>query len=372
MTSLRLIIRLAALAVATHGIAAAHAGPPLAMTEVAAGVFVHGGVHEEASPENNDAIANIGFVLGDDAVAVIDPGGSALEGDALRAAIRALTDRPIRYVILTHVHPDHIFGAAAFRDDNPDFVGHAKLPGALAQRGGYYLRRLHEALGDGAEGSEIVTPTLLVSTRIELDLGGRRLVLHAHGPAHTDSDLTIFDDKTRTLWLSDLLFVDRIPVVDGSLVGWLKELESTSSNERAYAASILGEMRESAKAVVPALTKGMSPGLSFSSLTADFVLHDGQATTSDLHFDGDAEILVRGRTGLLAQDYDEQAWILRGEERLPAAVRRLGPTPRVAAAWLSLRELFNGSAADRSPALVRSVLRLSRGGDPIHRDPPGR
>ena len=105
--------------------------------------------------------------------------------------------------------------------------------------------------------------------------------------------------------------------------------------------------------VVPALTKGMSPGLSFSSLTADFVLHDGQATTSDLHFDGDAEILVRGRTGLLAQDYDEQAWILRGEERLPAAVRRLGPTPRVAAAWLSMRELFNGSTADRSRAALR-------------------
>jgi len=104
---------------------------------------------------------------------------------------------------------------------------------------------------------------------------------------------------------------------------------------------------------VPALTRGMSPGLSFSSLTADFVLHEGQATTSDLHFDGDAEILVRGRTGLLAQDYDEQAWILRGEERLPAAVRRLGPTPRVAAVWLSLRELFNGSAADRSRAALR-------------------
>ena len=97
----------------------------------------------------------------------------------------------------------------------------------------------------------------------------------------------------------------------------------------------------------------MSPGLNFSSLTADFMLHDGQATTSDLHFDGDAEILVRGRTGLLAQDYDEQAWILRGEERLPAAVRRLGPTPKVAAAWLSLRELFGGSAADRSRAALR-------------------
>jgi len=198
-------------------------------------VFVHGGVHEEASPANNDAIANIGFVLGDDAVAVIDPGGSALEGHALRAAIRARTDRPIRYVILTHVHPDHIFGAAAFRDDRPDFVGHAKLPGALAQRGSYYLRRLHETLGGGAEGSEIVTPTLLVATRLELDLGGRRLALRAHGPAHTDNDLTILDDKTRTLWLSDLLFVDRLPVVDGSLLGWLEELDrlTTISADRA-------------------------------------------------------------------------------------------------------------------------------------------
>jgi len=110
---------------------------------------------------------------------------------------------------------------------------------------------------------------------------------------------------------------------------------------------------------VPALTAGMRaenrdgvlPALGFSRLTADFELRDGQATV-DLHFDGDAEILVRGRTGLLAHDYDEQAWILRGEQRLPAAVRRLGPTPKVAAVWLSLRELFAGSA-DRTRAALR-------------------
>src|ERR1700737_4899584 len=87
----------------------------------------------------------------------------------------------------------------------------------------------------GAEGSEIVTPTLLVATRLELDLGGRRLALRAHGPTHTDNDLTILDDKTRTLWLSDLLFVDRLPVVDGSLLGWLAELDrlTTISADRA-------------------------------------------------------------------------------------------------------------------------------------------
>jgi quinoprotein relay system zinc metallohydrolase 2 len=201
----------------------------LAITEIAAGVFVHSGVHEEASPANADAIANIGFIVGDDAVAVIDPGGSAKEGRELRAAIRARTDRPIRYVILTHVHPDHIFGAAAFLDDHPDFVGHVKLPGALAQRGDYYLRRLRNSLGDKAEDSEVVPPTILVSTRLDLDLGGRRLVVRAHSPAHTDHDLTILDEKTRSLWLADLLFVDRIPVIDGSLVGWIREVDGLTA-----------------------------------------------------------------------------------------------------------------------------------------------
>ena len=87
-------------------------------------------------------------------------------------------------------------------------------------------------------------------------------------------------------------------------------------------------------------------------------MRDGEAVTAGLHFDGDAEILVRGRVGLSSGDYDEQAWILRGEDRLPAAVRRLGPSPRVAALWLSLRELFGGVAAEqrsRRAAFARSM-----------------
>ena len=94
--------------------------------------------------------------------------------------------------------------------------------------------------------------------------------------------------------------------------------------------------------------------LKFKRFDAHFQLRDGQATTSDLHFDGDAEILVRGRMGLLAGDYDHEAWVLRGEERLPLSMRRLASAPRVAAAWLTLRELIGGDATSRS----RIVLRL--------------
>jgi uncharacterized protein YhdP len=113
--------------------------------------------------------------------------------------------------------------------------------------------------------------------------------------------------------------------------------------------------------VVPALISALEPEpaaaappeLRFAQLTADFELRDGWASTANLHLDGDAEILVRGRVGLLAQDYDAEAFILRGEERLPSAVRRLGPTPKVAALWLSLREWFAGTAAENARAGLR-------------------
>lgn len=107
---------------------------------------------------------------------------------------------------------------------------------------------------------------------------------------------------------------------------------------------------------VPGLVAGLGlPELHFARLTADFAIGGGQAFTSDLHLDGDTEILMRGRIGLLAEDYDTQVWVLKGEERLPAAVRRLGPGPRVAALWLSLRELFSGSDRERAALRLRGT-----------------
>jgi quinoprotein relay system zinc metallohydrolase 2 len=197
--------------------------PPFALTAIAPGVYFRRGVDLDASAQDDDAIANIGCIIGADAVAVIDPGGSARDGARLRAAIRALTDKPIRYVILSHVHPDHVFGAGAFLADNPVFVGHARLPAALAARGEFYRKGLADLLGAAAAGP-VVVPSLLVADTHSLDLGGRVLDITAHEPAHTDCDLTLFDRQSGTLCATDLLFVGRIPSLDGSLRGWLRQL----------------------------------------------------------------------------------------------------------------------------------------------------
>jgi quinoprotein relay system zinc metallohydrolase 2 len=211
-----------------------NANAELVTQEIAPGIHVRRGVHETATADNLDSIANVGFVIGGDSVAVMDSGGSLKDGQRLRARIREVTRLPIRYVLMSHVHPDHIFGAGAFLEDKPQFVGHAALPNALAQRGEYYRERLEEVLGKGEAGA-IVQPTMLVEKHARLDLGDRVLELTAHPMAHTDNDLSALDVKTRTLFPSDLLFVQRVPSLDGSLKGWLSELAQFSPQSVARA-----------------------------------------------------------------------------------------------------------------------------------------
>jgi len=194
---------------------------PAQVTEIAAGVFVHTGKHELFTPDNAGDVSNSGFVICSEAVAVVDTGGSKAVGLALKAAIRARTSLPIKYVINTHMHPDHVFGNSAFVSESPEFIGHYKLSSALAARKEQYLQANRPLLGDAFEGVEIIPPARSIKGVEVLDLGNRKLRVEAHATAHTDNDLTVLDEETATMFMGDLLFSGHVPVVDGSIKGWL-------------------------------------------------------------------------------------------------------------------------------------------------------
>lgn len=204
---------------------------PLELEQVASGVFYHPGTQAEETTTNQGDIANVGFVVGDRCVAVVDTGGSPAVGRALHAAIRERTALPICYVINTHMHPDHVFGNAAFVQDDPVFVAADGFRQALAARARTYLDRLAEDLDEPTDSSWIVMPDRVVEDSFTIDLGDRVLQIRAWPSAHTDNDLTIFDQSTGTLWLGDLAFVDRVPAIDGSITGWLSALGELRKRE---------------------------------------------------------------------------------------------------------------------------------------------
>ena len=208
---------------------------PLAMENLGDGVYVHHGVHEDMSEGYHADICNLSFIVGSKGIAVIDTGGSLKTGQALHEAIRQISDLPILYIINTHVHPDHIFGNAAFVQDKATFIGHEKLPDAMERRRENYLRINQQWLGEAFAGSEIIKPSVLVKNTLTLDLGDRSLLLTAYPTAHTNTDLTVFDNKSATLWTGDLLFVDRTPSIDGDIKGWLAVINELKNNDAEHA-----------------------------------------------------------------------------------------------------------------------------------------
>lgn len=225
----RILLALAAAGVLPRRVARAEPFA-VALVDVADGVLAYRGHDELMSAQNQGAICNVGVVVGDDAVAVIDSGGSMVEASALIAAIKARTAKPIRYLVNSHMHPDHIFGNAAFKAIGATIVGHRNLPRALEARGAFYLESYRRQIGnDLMEGVTIVPPDEIVEDTRQLDLGNRKLELRAWRPAHTDNDLTAFDVATKTLFAGDLVFMGHLPTLDGSLLGWMRQIDELAT-----------------------------------------------------------------------------------------------------------------------------------------------
>lgn len=201
-------------------------GETLDFEEAAPGLFVHRGLVEEPNADNLGDVSNIGFVIGQDSVAVIDTGTAPWMGEAVWRAIRAETDKPVSHVILTHMHPDHTLGTGPLTLSGAQVVGHSGLERALLDRLGNYIASLSAVIGPEAYvGVGPITVDIAVETEQEIDLGGRKLVLRAWPRAHTGNDLTVMDVNSGVMFTGDLVFHRHTPALDGALIGWQRVLK---------------------------------------------------------------------------------------------------------------------------------------------------
>ncbi len=185
---------------------------PIAVTGKA--YYVHG-LAGVASAENEGFNSNAGFVVTDEGVVVIDALGTPALGAALLGAIRQVTSKPVRRVIVTHYHADHFLGLKPFKDAGAEIWAHRAALEYID--GGEGQRRLEQRARDlfpwVDERSTIVRADRWLDGDVSFTLGGVRFDVIHLGPAHSPEDLIVAVPQEGVLFSGDILFTGRIPFV---------------------------------------------------------------------------------------------------------------------------------------------------------------
>lgn len=195
-------------AVAALPLAAAAPDYRLEATALAPGVWVVRGADDGIAMANGGAIANIGIIATAAGAVLIDAGPSRRYGVALARLARQLVPQgPVVRLFITHLHPDHSFGTAAF---DPAIIAATRPVAAqVAGDAAGFSAGLYRLLGDWMRGTEVPEPQLVAEPGA-VTIGGRRLQLIVMD-GHSGSDLAVLDEASGTLFAGDLVFNDRAP-----------------------------------------------------------------------------------------------------------------------------------------------------------------
>jgi glyoxylase-like metal-dependent hydrolase (beta-lactamase superfamily II) len=195
--------------------------------------------------ENEGHTSNAGFVVTPGGVVVFDGLGTPALGYRLMQRIREVTDKPIRRIVVSHYHADHIYGLQAFKE-------HAGAPPVWAQRGALdYVGGSAASQGEDAgrrlaqrrkalfpwvdEKTYIVSPDHVFEDGMSFDLGGIRFELKHLGPAHAPGDSVMLVKDYQVLFSGDVIYGGRVPFLDSpetDVDRWIEGLDYIAGLER--------------------------------------------------------------------------------------------------------------------------------------------
>jgi thiosulfate/3-mercaptopyruvate sulfurtransferase len=233
---------------------------PFPVRELAEGVYAVPG----DSGRGSEGRSNAGFVVTEEDVIVIDALGSPLQGERLVRAIREVTPLPIRWLVLTHHHPDHHFGAVVLERGGARVIAHPDRSTVAAEQGGAALVEAWTAVVGREEmrGFEFAdAPDVPVTADSTLELGGKTLVVAHPGPAHTPGDLFVWLPSERVLFAGDLLVEDGVTmVVDGDSKVLIGALDRLAALDPRVVVPGHGRIADEPRALID-LTRGYIEGL---------------------------------------------------------------------------------------------------------------
>jgi cyclase len=196
------------------------------LTKIADNVYSY--VDVRNGSKDNSFGANAGIVIGPDGIIVIDTLISSKEAKRFIKDIRAITDKPIRYVVNTHYHLDHAFGNSEFVKLGAVVIAQENDKKLMEKTAAGILKNIAQ-YGLNAEdmaGTVPSYPTITYGDRMTIDLGGQQVELIHARYAHTSSDTLVYLRDKKIVFAGDILFTNYHPFLgEGDINEWANELD---------------------------------------------------------------------------------------------------------------------------------------------------
>lgn len=207
-----------------------HAAILPAPIQLSANTWAWIGPYEGPSKGNQGFRMNLGFVVGRDAVAVIDTGYTVDMALEMVAAIRRVTSLPIRFAINSNSQPHRFMGNQVFRKQGARVIAGAEAAARMSRDGGDFVQGIANALELKDPPTLPAPPDRLIAEQgsEHLDLGGGVIIQVIHvGRTHTGGSLVARVLPDRTVFAGDVLYAGRLPAIlaDSSLIGWIAGFE---------------------------------------------------------------------------------------------------------------------------------------------------
>lgn len=191
----------------------------------------------EPTPENQGFFSNMGFIITQKGVVVVDTGGSVQIGEMLIRQIKKMTNKPVVKIFNTHIHGDHWLGNHAFIQEwpNVEIYGHENMHKHIKEGvGEFWINFQARATNNATAGTVITAPNQVLKGGEVFDMGDTLLRVHYYGKCHSDSDICVEVTADKTVYVGDLLMVGRVANMDdgtylGSIQGIKKLKEETQA-----------------------------------------------------------------------------------------------------------------------------------------------
>ena len=182
-------------------------------------------------PDNRvSLVPNIGIIVGDESIMVVDTGMGPKNAEIVLEEVKKISDKPIKYLAITHFHPEHGMGAQSFPNETQIIVPIAQKLELEKKGPGYieFFSGMSPEIAGLLSDVRLVSPDIAFDNKMEVDLGGQKVELYYFETAHTQGDMFVYLPDQQLLFGGDIVvnrFFPIMPDADSSALGWIESLK---------------------------------------------------------------------------------------------------------------------------------------------------